>query len=230
LINDTIPERRNLLVLCSITLLFFIGGGDACGELKLPLLGIELTKPSRLAYAYTFIFLYITARYLVVFKNSSYSIEDDSQEVMSSNNWKHALISLLASKRAKFSIDPHRHLWHSKGTQEYLTFSDACASINCTKDDIRAVSRHISKGKNNTHNFHIKMEFEDKNLLITKHISFFSYEFIRSLIIVLFFKFGLFRDRYAFDWIFPWMLWAGTIAVILTNFVSGNYVICSAKP
>lgn len=226
-LNDAVPERRNLIVFCMATSIFFIGGGDACSEIKLPLGGIVLTNNTGLIYVYWAVLIYLLLRYWAVFKVTAYDSESPSN-FCKKKNWKVAIQEALIRNcdASKIKIP---QIWYASGNITELTFSQACEKIGYTSaqaiENIK-ISRKSNKNEEDT--YHLILQITKGKTVIdvveSEKISIKTFQygpvFTTSLLA------NVISDKYLFDWVFPWLIFSLTLLIMAISLYLFDYGLC----
>ncbi|AIF99037.1 hypothetical protein [Alteromonas australica] len=229
-LNDAVPERRNLIVFCMATIVFFIGGGDACGDVKLPFGSIVLTNKTGLIFLYWSIFFYLILRYWSVFKSTPYD-PDSGDNFSKKKNYKVAIQEAIIKSchPSKLKIPPTWYFGHN--TTE-LDFSAAADKIGFTTDQAIEeiiISRNciepneayclvleVKKHNSSTQ----KVKSEKIGLLSLKYAPVFFLTLLKSI----------FSDKYLFDWVFPWLILLVTLLTIVGASFAFDYSLCPPAP
>lgn len=225
-LNDAVPERRNLIVFCMATVIFFIGGGNACGELKMPFLGITLTNHLNMAIFYWIVFIYLFWRYWVVFRAEPYI--KDSNKYESNPKYISALTCALRE------IDSLRNIYgklqwgieDNAPNKPLDTILDQLKVDDFDKKNIKI--RFVPKSFDDTSSIvELRLECEVKGsttvIRSSKLHAFDRYTWCKSFLYLALIPF---HNKYLFDWVFPFQLLIATLAIVFYQLILGGYSIC----
>ena len=224
-LNDAVPERRNLIVFCLTTLIFFLGGADACGDIKLPLMGIKLTTPSNLVFIYWAIFCYLVLRYWSIYKVTPYNKNSTSFEKFESYD---TALKYVIKNHIKANTYVRSVKWFEKQSKKSMCdFQTKYEEIGLSEPPNLS---HIQYQTTELRNIgkidialHYKASVDGKKIMISEPLNIF-----RTKPHILLFAIikNSFRDKYIFDWVFPWLLLVFTILVIAYNWLYAGYQVC----
>lgn len=224
-LNDSIPERRNLIVFCMATIIFFIGGGDACGEINLPFGGIKLTNHTNLVIVYWSILLYLILRYWSVFRTTPYDA-GSSEYIDVRKNWKSALKAVF-SKYSVASEAPQPDTWYLNGNVTKRSFEEALEMKGLSNEDSKSRLEYwFSKDGGESCDLLLVIKESDGNTLMIKSetVKLLSMKYlpIAALTVI----FNLVTDKYLFDWVVPWLLFLFSMFITISYLAFGLYESC----
>jgi len=224
-LQDSVPERRNLLVLSVTTIIFYLGNGSACEPLKLPFGLINLSNNFELMIVLSIAYLYVILRYWLIFRSIPYKeyIRDIDRfpEISGSKNWKLSLeycfLLYCNPRRVARSVK-----W-SKDDDDKYTYN---------YNEILEESRFDKNKANDSLQFYFdkKMKIrlttheDGRAKIISDVINIFSKEYIFTSIHIIIRKMTL--DKYLFDWYCPIILLIFSLFLATFYWVTGQYTLC----
>lgn len=229
-LNDAVPERRNLIVFCMATIVFFIGGGDACGEVKLPFGGIILTNHVGLIVLYWAIFAYLVLRYWSVFKSIPYDA-DSTDNFKKKKYWLDAIHEAIIN-----GCDPTKlkmpKTWYRSGNETKLSYSEALERIGVSEGN--PVPKPILTRKSrNGKTLYLLLRVTKENMDLgstveSEKIKLRSFHY-GSVFLSCLLK-QIFSNKYLFDWVFPWLIFLVTLLTIVGASFAFDYSLCPSAP
>ncbi|MDK2763940.1 MAG: hypothetical protein KYX63_08130 [Alteromonas macleodii] len=229
-LNDAVPERRNLIVFCMATIVFFIGGGDACGDVKLPFGGIVLTNYTGLIFLYWGILFYLILRYWSVFKSTPYDA-DSTDNYQKKKYWLIAIHEAIinGSDPTKLKIP---QTWYRSGNQTKLSFSEALEKIGFSEDEPNIKPMFARKNFSEKSSY-LVLKVESGNSHVRGTIESGKIR-LRSLsygpVFLMCLLRRIFSDKYLFDWVFPWLILLVTLLTIVGASFAFDYSLCPPAP
>ncbi|WP_334037293.1 hypothetical protein [Alteromonas macleodii] len=229
-INDAVPERRNLIVFCMATIVFFIGGGDACGEVKLPFGSIVLTNKTGLIFLYWCIFSYLVLRYWSVFKTTAYD-PDSKADFAPHKNYMTAIQEAIIRNVSVSSLRFPR-TWYALSNKTELSFTEALEKINLSQDVAKAeaIITRQSVHPNKPHSYHLILQIKKERFvqIESEKIKIRSFRYGPIILVSLLKR--IFSDKYLFDWVFPWLILLVTLLTIVGASFAFDYSLCPPAP
>lgn len=231
-LNDAVPERRNLIVFCMATIVFFIGGGDACGEVKLPFGGIILTNHNGLIVLYWAIFAYLVLRYWSIFKSIAYD-EDSKNGFQKRKNWKVALLETI-TLWCDTSKLPIPNIWYHTDALNELSYAEALEKIDLSETDVNIELAITTKTIDNKEDiFHLILVIKNEKKryaasIRSEKVNIGSFRYGSIFLISLLKR--MFSDKYLFDWVFPWLILLVTLLTIVGASFAFDYSLCPPAP
>lgn len=226
-LNDAVPERRNLIVFCVTTIIFYIGGGNACSGIKLPIVGVELNNITGLISIYWAIFVYLLFRYFLIYRTAEFKA-DSSSNYENNKSFKAALKHVFkkyvkAEKlvgKLKFGIGQNTN-------RADLVSKLKEAGIDETKELPSGAYSYLVNSKSNTLDVGLTLQVNNSGNgpnFRSEEIEPASFKFLYLTITRL--TPHLLTDKYLSDWVVPWVLALFSIILHLGFWVFGNYQIC----
>lgn len=229
-LNDAVPERRNLIVFCMATIVFFIGGGDACGDVKLPFGGIILTNHTGLIILYWAVFIYLILRYWSVFKSTAYDSESDNH-YGKKKSCKIAIQEAIVQNTDASNLR-QPEIWYAKANKTELSFLDALANINLSLEDSKnktsLVRQSVQSGKSESYQLVLQVKKDRLVLIQSEKIKIRSFRYGPIFLVSLLKR--IFSDKYLFDWVFPWLIFLVTLLTIVGASFAFDYSLCPPAP
>tara|TARA_Y100000780_G_C13685121_1_gene417460 strand:- start:1478 stop:2191 length:714 start_codon:yes stop_codon:yes gene_type:complete len=225
-LNDAVPERRNLIVFCMATIIFFIGGGDACGGVKLPFGGIILTNFTGLIFLYWATLIYLVLRYWSVFKSMAYDPESDDH-LRRNKNCKTAIQEAII-RSANVSSLRIPQTWYSQGNHTELSFVEAIKKIGLSldeaKDKITLVRSSEKSIEQDSYPLVLQVKKVRNGMIQSKEIKVRSLRYGPVFLIYLLIR--IFSDKYLFDWVFPLLILGVTLLTMVGGLLAFDYSLC----
>ena len=228
MINDAVPERRNLIVFCLLTMMFIFGGGKACETLKLPLVGIELTEPDNILFFYWAIFIYLIARYWSVFRATGY--REYGENYKYKNNSADALADFLQSQTVIGSMPLNSLKWNQYQGSLTINSDVDYTHLKAMMPPGTKPTFEDVKGNVKDRGVCVNINFSNNNKAVdyrTTPISLIEPDLILNVMYQLFVKLRLLTDAYAFSWYFPWLILLATSITLIWSLLTSSYELCS---
>lgn len=229
-LNDAVPERRNLIVFCMATIVFFIGGGDACGAVKLPFGSIVLTNKTGLIFLYWSIFFYLVLRYWSVFETTAYD-PDSKASFITDKNYITAIQEAIIRSVNVSSLQFPR-TWYALSNETELSFTEALEKINLSpdgaKDEAIIIRQSVQSNKPLSYQLILQIKKERFTLIQSEKIKILSFRYGPIFLISLLKR--IFSDKYLFDWVFPWLILLVTLLTIVGASFVFDYSLCPPAP
>ncbi|GAA6183777.1 hypothetical protein [Aliiglaciecola sp. NS0011-25] len=202
-INDSIPERRNLIVISLMIITYYMAGGTVGHDVKLPLSNIVLTDKTNATYIFWIIFLWMNFRYFLIFKSATF--KESSREPMETNpNWFFPLKAAISSVDIGPIVKLILHV-NAILTNQRLTFK---------KNNSKKKSKYFIKlGKNLTLSIYSRSDKETELYQLKIRLL----NLITGLLCIV--K-SLFSEPYLSSWYTPWLLSLFSMFLGIKNYLS----------
>lgn len=209
-LNDTVPERRNLIVFCMTTIAFHVGGGSFSEGVKMPILGVEFTNTTGLLILYVAVFIYLTARYLLVVQSAPYVSEGEEYNYgyQVTKNYKTAASSVFIKY-----IQPTKKLckllqWKTNSTNDFASFQskfdEYLANESFEEGRLGFDSEEVSGSKGYKTIYMLYRSQEQGKSLRSNNFSPLSFRYF--LIMMPAIVMNVYKDKYLLNWYFPFLL------------------------